>query len=166
MPHALDAVINLSCSVPTSPLLLTLLNRSPRFVPTPSRCDHAVTFSFVLDFVRKVQWGHAIWSEQSSAGNRFGFLASSAWPPRGLVPPKNRAFSRRIVSAARHVLFSQHSCYGTPNLSPEEYALLDQLKSDRSIIVKPADKGGRWVVMDSEHYSGECLRLLRDAEFY
>ena len=152
--------------LPTSPPLLSLLNRSPRFIPTPLRCNHAAIFSSVLDFVRKVQWGYALRQRLSHSRNRFGFLPSSAWPPRGLVPAPIQALSKRIISAAHQVLFSAHACYGGANISNEERAFLHSLSRDRSLVIRPADKGGRWVVMDRSSYSDECLRLLGDTDFY
>ena len=119
-----------------------------------------------MDFVRRIQWGHVLTHELTASGNRFGFLASAAWPPRGMVPTHILDFSKRVIVAARHLLFSDHSCYRTQNLSSEESTLLRCLSTDRSIVIRPADKGGRWVVMDWDHYSGECLRLLHDTTFY
>ena len=123
-------------------------------------------FSAVLDFVRKVQWGYALGQDLPASHSRFGFVASSAWPPRGLVPLRIQALSRRILSAARAVLFDDHCCYQTQNLTTEEYSLLRSLSADRDVIIKPADKGGRWVVMDRSEYSRECERLLSDPAFY
>lgn len=40
------------------------------------------------------------------------------------------------------------------------------LRSDPSVVIRPADKDGRWVVMDSSDYNAECLRLLSDSSFY
>ena len=44
-------------------------------------------------------------------------------------------------------------------------ALLD-LANDASIIIKPADKGGAIVIMNSNDYSEACLNSLLDADFY
>ena len=44
-------------------------------------------------------------------------------------------------------------------------ALLD-LENDASIIIKPADKGGAIVIMNSNDYSEACLNSLLDTDFY
>ena len=51
-------------------------------------------------------------------------------------------------------------------MSPTELKALRTLRTDPNLVIRPADKGGRWVVMDREKYRAECLRQLNDATFY
>ena len=120
------------------------------------------------DFVRRLQW-RSVFLGRSLRGTqpcRFGSCSSSAWPPAGLVPARLSRLSRRILNAARSILGSDHQCYHLHNLSADEQAALVTLKSDPNIVTRPADKGGRWTVMDAEAYSSECRRLLNDPAFY
>ncbi|CAJ0940256.1 unnamed protein product [Ranitomeya imitator] len=53
-----------------------------------------------------------------------------------------------------------------PNLTVEERHSLKNLQEDRTIIIKPADKGGALVVMDKSKYIAEIKRQLDDDSIY
>lgn len=74
--------------------------------------------------------------------------------------------SRRIVAILNSVLSRPHACHSASNLSSPETGLLTTLKHSEDLVIRPADKGGRWVVMDAEQYRTECLRQLNDPHFY
>ena len=59
----------------------------------------------------------------------------------------------------------QHTHRPTPNLTQAEKRALKQLKSDNSVILKPADKGGKLVLQHRDHYQLEALRQLNGKEF-
>ena len=52
------------------------------------------------------------------------------------------------------------------NLTVQERQALDDLSTNEKIIIKPADKGGRIVIMDKAEYISACERDLSDGEFY
>ncbi|CAJ0959891.1 unnamed protein product [Ranitomeya imitator] len=52
------------------------------------------------------------------------------------------------------------------NLSREEYRSLMDLKNNRNLIIKPADKGGAIVVLDRTYYINEILSQLNDTNTY
>ena len=52
------------------------------------------------------------------------------------------------------------------NLSDDQRKALIHLSNNKSITVKPADKGGAIVIMDTEKYEMECLKTLSDPNFY
>ena len=51
-------------------------------------------------------------------------------------------------------------------LTKEEWQALKNLKEDRSIIIKPADKGSCVVVWDREDYLAEGYKQLNDESIY
>ncbi|XP_071993373.1 uncharacterized protein [Engystomops pustulosus] len=53
-----------------------------------------------------------------------------------------------------------------PNLSMAEWKALQKLKRDKSLVIKPADKGGNIVVMSKEYYVEEAERQLHDTSTY
>ena len=52
------------------------------------------------------------------------------------------------------------------NTSPEQRRALRSLAADTSITIKPADKGGSIVVMDTTSYQQACEDTLNDTTFY
>uniref|UniRef100_A0A8C5QWP4 Reverse transcriptase domain-containing protein n=1 Tax=Leptobrachium leishanense TaxID=445787 RepID=A0A8C5QWP4_9ANUR len=52
------------------------------------------------------------------------------------------------------------------NLSKKERKALDELREDDSITIKPADKGGGIVILSTERYEEESLKILNDPETY
>ena len=48
------------------------------------------------------------------------------------------------------------------NLSKEEYLTMHSLQSDRSVVIKPAEKGSTVVAWDRNDYLKETERLLID----
>ena len=52
------------------------------------------------------------------------------------------------------------------NLSPEEEEELKRLRSDKSIVILPADKGRSTVVIDLEQYDEKMLSIVNDEDTY
>ena len=52
------------------------------------------------------------------------------------------------------------------NLTNEEREALKDLSSNEKITVKPADKGGKVVVMDTDAYTAACENDLSNTDFY
>ena len=52
------------------------------------------------------------------------------------------------------------------NLSPQEIKAIRELTGDKSIIIKPADKGGAIVILDRLDYLREGYKQLSDTNFY
>ena len=51
----------------------------------------------------------------------------------------------------------------SPNLSPKEFHAIKALRSDRNIVILPADKGNSTVVMNRKEYDERSLRLFQTA---
>ena len=52
------------------------------------------------------------------------------------------------------------------NLTPQQRQALQDLATDKSIIIKPSDKCGKIVIMDVEDYDKACLETLTNSEHY
>lgn len=54
----------------------------------------------------------------------------------------------------------------TSNLSWDEKQALRQLRNNRSIVIKPADKGSTVVIMDRQAYIKKAEQQLNQGEYY
>ncbi|CAJ0934825.1 unnamed protein product [Ranitomeya imitator] len=99
--------------------------------------------------------------------HNLGLRTHSTYMPPRSNPPVETFVS--LVERDIHILtrdmdrgkFQFHT-----NLSQPERLSLEQLSSDKSLIIKPADKGGATVVMDRSDYLEEVFRQLGDTTVY
>ena len=52
------------------------------------------------------------------------------------------------------------------NLSKKEKNSLNLLANDKNIVIKPSDKCGKIIVMDTGDYEKACLNILTNTEYY
>ncbi|CAJ0966792.1 unnamed protein product [Ranitomeya imitator] len=139
------------------------------------------SFEFSMDlqrFYRNLRL-HVHFSEQSPVLNPstqdksllelrdLGLRTHSSYMPPRSNPPVETFVS--LVERDIHTLtremdrgkFQFHT-----NLSHSERLSLEQLSSDKSLIIKPADKGGATVIMDRTDYLDEVFRQLGDTTVY
>ena len=74
--------------------------------------------------------------------------------------------ARIQASHEGHSTLLPRSHNAVSNLSKAQLLALRQLRHDRSLIIKPADKNLGPVVMDRSWYENECMRQLSDSHFY
>lgn len=152
-------------------------------------------FSYVKDlhlFVRKLQWHkfHRIQDKKASREwgvpleivgdmrNLFSLIddnerASGTGPFTDLkiksstMPPSMEsncadAFLAKMIRDLENFQITPWAS----NHSEEEWAALKNLEKDHQITIKPSDKGGNIVVMDTDAYISMCEKLLRDKTTY
>ena len=136
--------------IPTTETFL-LLNRTPCFVPTPTRCDHSFVWSQVVDFARKLRWAHAL--PAPSTKPRFGLLPSNRWPPRSLVPSDVLRLTTRLICRSRTLLRSHRCCSYPNNLTADFQAEITSLQHSGFVIsINTFDKGSKWTVLSPALY--------------
>lgn len=89
--------------------------------------------------------------------------------PKVMLPEElNKSFSRFIVNKPlRNQIIK--SIMETPNkscLTKRELRGLKQLKQRKDIVIRKADKGDSWVILNMNDYFGECYRQLDDVNYY
>ncbi|CAJ0919243.1 unnamed protein product [Ranitomeya imitator] len=88
------------------------------------------------------------------------------------IPPKSshavETFVNLLDRDVKRTLHDQRLCFlpVRHNLDPLEKQALDSLSENKSIVIKPADKGGAIVVMDRSFYMTEVRRQLSDTSTY
>ena len=89
------------------------------------------------------------------------FKLPSDWVPPVLAPLKY--FIQQNESSLNRTKLPK---YNGENISADERAAIKKLLSNKNITIKPADKGGAVVVMNTTDYINEGLRQLSDHKFY
>ncbi|XP_077137512.1 uncharacterized protein LOC143803305 [Ranitomeya variabilis] len=90
----------------------------------------------------------------------------------GYMPPRSNPPVETFVSLVERDIYTltrnmdRGRFQFQTNLSHLEKLSLEQLASDKSLVIKPADKGGATVVMDRTDYIEEITRQLSDTTVY
>ena len=142
----------------------SLFRKPPKFIPTPGGCCHKRVFSGVLDLLRKYKW-RVILSHRERPPSRF-VSVSSAHPPPELVPVHVTRKCQLVFNAVSSFLRKCEHCYPPDNLSCHERFELERLICEDSLVISPADKGGKWMILPKENYDNEAYRQLSNDAFY
>ena len=95
-------------------------------------------------------------------GTLYKFKPKSKWTPR-ITDPTLSAFCNNVKN---DLLSLKPNLPTRSNLSNKESRALSELKKNRDIIIKKADKGSSVVVMNKDDYIQEGLRQLSDTNYY
>lgn len=81
-------------------------------------------------------------------------------------PPRNRdaALDNYIDFLNKYPLKPKHRKIS--NISNEEWDAINKLKDDKSIVIKVADKGGAFVVLDTDYYERKMSQMITDSTTY
>ena len=94
---------------------------------------------------------------------------NNLWKPSPWNPPlpKNKTLNEFQQSFAQNLI----KLSGVPpppwdNLNTREREALIRLQDNKEITIKPADKGGGWVILNTQDYINKVLLLLENKKFY
>ena len=156
-----DYAFNLSQKTLSS-LEIKVLEGGLRFSATPSvnEVDFRRDSS---DFSRKMRCKSLFRNErQENVSETSEFKSKSTWnPPKGA--PALELFLSQTEKDILSILPGKATNY---NLPKKEYLTMRSLQNDRSVVIKPADKGSAVVVWDRNDYLKEAERQLSDEKTY
>ena len=89
------------------------------------------------------------------------FKKKSSWNP-----PRASTDIEKYLLRVREEINSLHPLNSTPNLTPTQNKALKELQSDKSLVIKSADKGSGIVIEDTEQYVTDGLDHLSDSSIY
>lgn len=102
--------------------------------------------------------------KQNSKRSLQPFTPVSDWTPANSnLHPKVPKLIEKDLHYVDH-RFRQERAH--PNLNEEEMLTLKELVNNRSIVIKPADKGSSVIIMDRDQYIWEASRQLNDEKYY
>ena len=161
-----SAICNLHPNLSLTPDLISLLDKGLKFIPTPHSDIPISHFKQNLtEFCRKIQWssfynfesGHTITPFTTSTGK---------FPPASKISHSTHQLCNNLGTLLNDTHQTQHIHKLPSNLTQAEKRALKQLKCDNTVILKPADKGGKLVLQHRDNYKLEALRQLNDNKFY
>ena len=157
-----DSVFNLSKKV-LSETEIKVLEKGLGFSPTPSFINEADLQRDFDDFARKMRCKWYFRNESQYIPSQVSTCKlKSTWnPPKG--SPALELFLNKVKEDIFSVLPGRPKKF---NLNREEYLTMRSLQNDRSVIIKPADKGSAVVVWDRQDYLKEAERQLSDSSIY
>ena len=91
------------------------------------------------------------------------FHTYSSWNP---PDPDNLSLQKYLADVYTDLSNLHNHRPNTDNLSEAEKLALKELDSNPDIVIKPADKGGKIVVLDRDAYINEAIRQLSNSKFY
>jgi len=160
-----NIVINYSAHKLTKPEI-SLLNKGLGFVPTvrgPNIFNHNVQLQ---RFERKLQ-NFLYFEKQNKNKNNNNtyltvpFTGNSNWQPK-----QSNIYINKFVRELNIQLLDTRKDKIKQNVSQAESIALNNLKSNKDIVIKKADKGGNIVVMDRYAYVEKVTEMLKDVNTY
>ncbi|CAJ0963058.1 unnamed protein product [Ranitomeya imitator] len=177
-----NTVINIS-SYTLNPAELTVLQRGLSFCPTP-QWDKFKLSQDLQHFFRNLRLKTHFGLLQDPSHNRIPTSVGDPIPALSIVnlglrntssfnPPHNYHATKAYIELIQKDIdriFEQHQTGNLPtynNISPvEKKQALNSLRNNKSITIKPADKGGAIVVQNTMDYISEIHRQLSDGTTY
>ena len=155
-----DKVINLSNRA-LSDSEISVLTKGLKFVATPKELDYSQIKIDLENFDRRLRlkW-HFRESEE--------FSEYPVFRPKSKFNPRNKDIAIEVYLSKLEEEIMKVTANGNnfSNISREERAALNDLRSDRSILIKEADKASGVVVWDREDYIKEANGRLGDPNVY
>ncbi|XP_070576158.1 uncharacterized protein [Ptychodera flava] len=171
--HQPDNIVNLS-NLSLSPVERSVLSHGLKFCPT-KQLDKTELCGDIESFFRRLrlkEYFHKPNSDESSSGHTTTLPQNPSCKSQDSIwtPPEGRnskldlyinCFRNRVRSEIINTQCKPHY-----NLSRAERNAVNSLRTNQTIVIKQADKGGATVIMNKSDYLREAVRQLSDTKFY
>ena len=135
-----DYVFNLSQKT-LSTLEIKVLEKGLGFSPTPSSINEVDLRREISDFSRKMRCKWFFRNERNkNVSKKSEFKSKSTWNTLKGAP----ALELFLSPTEKDILSILPGKATNYNLSKEEHLTMRSLQNDRSVVIKPADKGPQW----------------------
>ena len=144
-----------------SKTIVDVLKKGLKFTPTPCPDQNNLKVS-IKKFTRKIRLKEYFFDNKQQENSSQLRNKSKFNPPRG-----RDIILDRVVDYINDYPVGQHQRkHIRQNLNKGERKALLQLKNDRDIIIKEADKGSAVVIMNKQFYEHKILEMLQNGESY
>lgn len=173
-------------SKPLTELCTTALSKGLSFAPTTSTNDFETVIDF-QKFFRRLRLQELFRNAPSTSpdcattsGNDVAPIQEAPTtlqdrrmfrPKSTYIPPKNRnasldTYCRLVEQDVFSTLRKKRQYKVYNNMSKLERDALKELNNDKTVVVRPADKGGAIILQNTADYEQEIYRQLGDTHFY
>ncbi|XP_033120928.1 uncharacterized protein LOC117120039 [Anneissia japonica] len=163
------SVVNLSSYSPTSDEH-SVLEKGLSFCPTRRQLDAVNLCSDMEQFIRRIRLKEYFKDQPETADSNSKTYKS---PTSGnqFTPPTGRnpyidSFAKAAKSHLDIFIQKNLTTQQTDNLTPKERTAMRNLRQNKDIVIKQADKGGAITLMDRSRYIDEVNKQLSDEHFY
>lgn len=155
-------VLNLSKLFSPSPVQVQILERGLSFIPYPTKYDWEELQRDLYKYHRRIKIIDYFHSQPHFQQTLF--THPSNWEPDWAQLDGK---TQRLIKADRQALRAYRPpADGLDNLSRAERRAITQLSKNSNIIIKPADKGSKIVILDRQQYLLEANRQLANTKYY
>lgn len=146
---------------------LSLLCKGLKFTPTPAK-NHKQLKTDLMEFSRKLKLTEFFHSSPNMNITNYQEENDSIVKNKSnFVPTQISNFLSTSMNYLENIpLKPDGSRVRKSNISLNERKAIKSLKSDKSIIIKEADKGSTVVIMDKEYYLEKILNMLNNSDTY
>ncbi|KAJ1130815.1 hypothetical protein NDU88_009162 [Pleurodeles waltl] len=143
----------------------SLLKKGLSFIPTTS-INKFDLFSDLHAFFRRIRLTRFFEDKvDNREPNQSGLKPASTFTPfLDTVGPEVKVFENVVTEKIQSLLKFVPKPYF--NLNKGEYQALQNLQKDKTTTVKPCDKGGGIVLLDTEVYKYKIQTMLNDLQYY
>ena len=141
-----------------------MLEKGLFFIPTPNNVNND---ELRRDYHRRLKLLHHF--QYTTEQVREPFLESSRWEPEwDTIPADLKELIQQDGLALERTreLTNNRNNNITNNLSSRERGALKDLKNNKDLVIKPADKGSKIVILDRTQYLIEANRQLSNSAHY
>lgn len=163
-PRMFQNVMVIAENFSLSKAQLDLLNRGLTFIPTvgDNRKQRTQLLWDIQNYHRKIKLATYFGNKGKRGKPRF--TPPSHWtpPPHKLPPEVHFLIKQDNKEVHKHEKIHKDR----RNLTEDEIQALTELKHNKHIVIKPADKGSAVVILSRDQYIFEAMRQLQDTNYY
>ena len=171
-------IVNLSDRV-LSPAEKSVLELGLSFSPSNKNYDRILFATDFYQFVRRLKlcdyfanldsdYEHSDGYKDEPLDNGVWVEKNPDWYPEKVKKNRSKGLQTFIENTTHdlkaHLSHKDRSYWN--NMSSAQRQALHTLSTDKTIVIKQADKGGALVIMNRSDYEKECLSQLNNKKFY
>ena len=138
---------------------IIVLGRGLKYIPTPVKPNKIMLLSSVKELERKMRMRYFMFNKNTNKVKTFKL--PSKWVPR----PAPCQELENYFDAVRESVAKLKIKNQKQNLTFLERKALISLKNDKSIVIKPFDKGRGIAILNPKDYKNEIMRQLKSAHY-